>query len=174
MDELVVNVMNTPVEAVETEFPVRVESYELAQDSGGPGTFRGGLGVRRQWRILADEVVVNLRTDRFKFASPGIFDAKSALPSAASLVSADKVSKPLTSKAAGLRLKKDDVLTLQFAGGGGWGDPHERPAERVQHDVACGYVSRQAAREAYGVAFNDDLSIDPEATARLRGAKAAS
>jgi N-methylhydantoinase B len=83
-------------------------------------------------------------------------------------------AKPLTSKAAGLRLKKDDVLTLQFAGGGGWGDPLERPAERVQRDVACGYVSRQAARDAYGVAVTDDLSIDPEATARLRGAKAAS
>jgi N-methylhydantoinase B len=174
MDELVVNVMNTPVEAVETEFPVRVERYELAQDSGGPGTYRGGLGVRRQWRILADEAVINLRTDRFKFSSPGIFDAQPALPSAASLASPDTAAKPLTSKAAGLRLKKDDVLTLQFAGGGGWGDPRKRPAERVQRDVACGYVSRQAARDAYGVAVNDDLSIDPEATARLRGAKAAS
>src|SRR4029077_20727771 len=49
MDELCVNVMNTPVEAIETEFPVRVERYELARDSGGPGTFRGGLGVGRQW-----------------------------------------------------------------------------------------------------------------------------
>ncbi len=174
MDELVVNVMNTPVEAVETEFPVRVERYELAQDSGGPGTFRGGLGVRRQWRILADEAIINLRTDRFKFSSPGIFGAKPALASAASVNSDDAAARPLTSKVAGLRLKKDDVLTLQFAGGGGWGDPRERPAERVQRDVACGYVSRQAARDAYGVAVNDDLSIDPEATARLRGAKAAS
>jgi N-methylhydantoinase B len=174
MDELVVNVMNTPVEAVETEFPVRVERYELAQDSGGPGQFRGGLGVRRQWRTLADEAVVNLRTDRFKFSSPGIFAAKPALPSAASLASDDMPVRPLTSKIAGLRLKKDDVLTLQFAGGGGWGDPRQRAAERVQRDVVCGYVSRQAARDDYGVALHDDLSIDAAATARLRGAKAAS
>jgi N-methylhydantoinase B len=174
MDELVVNVMNTPVEAVETEFPVRVERYELAQDSGGPGTFRGGLGVHRQWRILADEVVVNLRTDRFKFSSPGIFGAKPALPSAAFVGSANTPTRPLTSKVAGLRLKKDDELTLQFAGGGGWGDPRERPAERVQRDVVCGYVSRQAARDAYGVDLKDDLSIDAVETARLRGAKAAS
>ena len=87
MDELVVNVMNTPVEAVESEFPVRVERYELAQDSGGPGTFRGGLGVRRQWRILGEESVINLRTDRFKYSSPGIFGAKPAHVSAASLKS---------------------------------------------------------------------------------------
>src|SRR5262249_21667890 len=70
MDELVVNVMNTPVEAIETEFPVRVDRYELACDSGGPGAFRGGLGVRRQWRILAEESSVNLRMDRFKFFLP--------------------------------------------------------------------------------------------------------
>jgi N-methylhydantoinase B len=54
MDDLVVNVMNGPVEALETEFPMRIESYELVQDSAGPGTFRGGLGQRRTWRILAD------------------------------------------------------------------------------------------------------------------------
>jgi N-methylhydantoinase B len=173
MDELVVNVMNTPVEAVETEFPVRVERYELAQDSGGPGIFRGGLGVCRQWRTLAEEAFVNLRTDRFKFSSPGIFDAKPALPSGATLAS-DGTARPLTSKVAGLRLKKDDVLTLQFAGGGGWGDPRQRSAERVRQDVICGYVSRQRARDDYGVALDDDLCIDAEATARLRGAKAAS
>src|SRR6202050_3647688 len=123
MDELVVNVMNTPVEAVETEFPVRVERYELAQDSGGPGTFRGGLGVRRQWRVLGEESVINLRTDRFKYSSPGIFGAKPAHPSAASLTSDDAPARPLTSKVAGLRLKKGDVLSMEFAGGGGWGDP---------------------------------------------------
>ncbi|MGH6674960.1 MAG: hydantoinase B/oxoprolinase family protein, partial [Xanthobacteraceae bacterium] len=105
MDELVVNVMNTPVEAVETEFPVRVESYGLAQDSGGPGTYRGGLGVRRQWRVLGEESVINLRTDRFKFSSPGIFGAKPAHPSAASLQSGAAPLRPLTSKVVGLRLK---------------------------------------------------------------------
>jgi N-methylhydantoinase B len=177
MDELVVNVMNTPVEAVETEFPVRVESYGLAQDSGGPGRFRGGLGVRRQWRILGKESVVNLRTDRFKFSSPGIFGARPAHPSAASLQSGDAPARPLTSKVAGLRLKQGDVLSMAFAGGGGWGDPLERAVERVRQDVVRGYVSREAAREEYGVVLDDDLSIDADATARLRGdryAKAAS
>jgi N-methylhydantoinase B len=170
MDELVVNVMNTPVEAVETEFPVRVESYGLAQDSGGPGTFRGGLGVRRRWRILGEESVINLRTDRFKFSSPGIFGAKPAHPSGASLQSEGAPARPLTSKVAGLRLKKGDALSLEFAGGGGWGDPRERAVERVRKDVERGYVSRQSARDDYGVVLTDDLSVDVEATARLRGA----
>jgi N-methylhydantoinase B len=173
MDELVVNVMNTPVEAVETEFPVRVERYELAQDSGGPGTFRGGLGVRRQWRILGDESIVNLRTDRFKFASPGIFGAKPAHASKATLTSQATGERALTSKIAGLRLQQGDVLAMEFAGGGGWGDPRARDAERVRQDVVRGYVSLASAREDYGVAFKSDLSIDADATARLR-AKAAS
>jgi len=168
MDELVVNVMNTPVEAVETEFPVRVESYGLAQDSGGPGAFRGGLGVRRQWRVLGDEAVINLRTDRFKFSSPGIFGAKPARASAASLTSEGAEPRALTSKVAGLRLKKGDVLTMQFAGGGGWGDPRTRDPDRVREDVVRGYVSREAASDDYGVALTDDLGVDVAATARQR------
>jgi N-methylhydantoinase B len=147
---------------------VRVESYGLAQDSGGPGQFRGGLGVHRQWRILGDESVINLRTDRFKYSSPGIFGAKPARPSAAAVRSTGAQARPLTSKIAGLRLREGDLLSLQFAGGGGWGDPREREPERVRQDVERGYVSRQAARDDYGVALADDLSIDAEETARLR------
>ena len=169
MDELVINVMNTPVEAVETEFPVRIERYDLPINSGGAGTFRGGLGTRRQWRVLADETSVNLRTDRFKFASPGLFGAKPPQPSKASLESESGEQRPLTSKVAGLRLRKGDLLTLEFAGGGGWGDPRKRDPERVRNDVLAGYVSVQAAESDYGVALDPaDFSVDETQTARLR------
>jgi N-methylhydantoinase B len=169
MDELVINVMNTPVEAVETEFPVRIERYDLPVDSGGAGTFRGGLGTRRQWRVLADETSVNLRTDRFKFASPGLFGAKPPQPSKASLESESGEQRPLTSKVAGLRLRKGDLLTLEFAGGGGWGDPLKRDPERVRNDVVAGYVSVQSAESDYGVALDPaDFSIDETQTAQLR------
>src|SRR6202163_1417886 len=168
MDELVVNVMNTPVEAIETEFPVRVERYELATDSGGPGTFRGGLGVRRQWRLLADESIVNLRMDRFKFSSPGIFAAKPARASKAVLNPGSATERPLTSKVAGLRLRQGDLLSLEFAGGGGWGSPYERDPERVRGDVVRNYVSPARAREDYGVVLTSELAVDAEATARMR------
>jgi N-methylhydantoinase B len=171
MDELVVNVMNTPVEAIETEFPVRVERYELATDSGGPGTFRGGLGVRRQWRILADESIVNLRMDRFKFSSPGIFAAKPARASKAVLNPGSAAERPLTSKVAGLRLRQGDLLSVEFAGGGGWGSPYERDPERVHGDVVRNYVSPARAREDYGVVLTSELAVDAEATARLRAQK---
>jgi N-methylhydantoinase B len=60
------------------------------------------------------------------------------------------------------------VLSLQSAGGGGWGNPFRRKVERVRQDVLRGYVSREAARDDYGVALADDLSVDEEETARLR------
>jgi N-methylhydantoinase B len=169
MDDLVVNVMNGPVEALESEFPIRIEGYELVPDSGGPGTFRGGLGARRTWRILAEESTINLRTDRFRHASPGLFGAKPAQPSQALLNPGTAAERPLTSKVAGLRLKQDDVVAWQLAGGGGYGDPKARDPERVARDVRLGYVSREAARQDYGVALTDDLAVDPIATAKLRG-----
>src|SRR6516162_7726236 len=171
MDELVVNVMNTPVEAIETEFPVRVERYELVTDSGGPGTFRGGLGVRRQWRMLGDESTVNLRMDRFRFSSPGIFGATSARISRAVLNPGSAGERALGSKIAGLRLVRGDVLAVELAGGGGWGDPSARPAERVRQDVVRGYVSASGARAQYGVALTPELAIDAAATDELRRQK---
>jgi N-methylhydantoinase B len=174
MDELVINVMNTPVEALETEFPVRVERYELATDSAGPGTFRGGLGTRRQWRILAEESSVNIRSDRFKFSSPGLFDAKPARPSRAVLNPGTPEERQLTSKVAGLRLKQGDLISWDLGGGGGWGNPFKRDPERVRQDVVRGYVSLEAARADYGVVIESStLSIDQDATNRLRSQRAA-
>ena len=173
MDDLVVNVMNGPVEALETEFPIRVENYELVPDSAGAGTFRGGLGTKRTWRILAEDSTVNLRTDRFQHSSLGLFGASPALPSKAVLNPGMDSERPLTSKIAGLRLKKDDVVAWQLAGGGGYGDPLQRDPARVQRDVRMGYVTMEGARRDYGVVLHTDMSIDEDATRLLRSGRAA-
>jgi N-methylhydantoinase B len=173
MDDLVVNVMNGPVEALETEFPIRVENYELVPDSAGAGTFRGGLGTKRTWRILAEESTVNLRTDRFQHSSLGLFGASPAMPSKAVLNPGMHSERPLTSKIAGLRLKKDDVVAWQLAGGGGYGDPLQRDPARVQRDVRMGYVTMEGARRDYGVVLLTDMSIDEDATRLLRSGRAA-
>jgi N-methylhydantoinase B/oxoprolinase/acetone carboxylase alpha subunit len=171
MDELVINVMNTPVEALETEFPVRVERYELAQDSAGAGIYRGGFGTRRQWRILAEESAVNLRSDRFKHSSPGLFDAKPARPSRAWLNPGTPEERELTSKVVGLRVKQGDLISWELAGGGGWGNPFEREPDRVLKDVVDDYVSIEGARRDYGVVIDPHtMTIDMRATAQLRGA----
>ena len=172
-DDLVINVMNTPVEAVETEFPLRIEHYELVPDSGGAGTFRGGLGTERQWRVLSEEATVNLRTDRFKHSSPGLFGARPAKSSAAALRAEDGTAKPLTSKVAGLRIKRGDLITWSMGGGGGYGNPLERDPERVRIDVVRGYVSIEAARTDYGVVVRPDYTIDDAATKLLRAGKVA-
>jgi N-methylhydantoinase B len=174
MDELVVNVMNTPVEALESEFPVRVERYELATDSAGAGMFRGGLGTRRQWRILADESLVNLRTDRFKHSSPGLFAARPARPSGAVLNPGTPAERALTSKVAGLRLKRGDLVSWELAGGGGWGHPYERDPNSVLRDVVNGYVSLEGAERDYGVVIDPaNMKIDQIGTAKLRTMEAA-
>jgi N-methylhydantoinase B len=167
-DDLVVNVMNGPVEALETEFPMRVEAYELVADSGGPGRFRGGLGTRRIWRILADEASVNLRTDRFHHSSLGLFGAKPAKPSRAFVNFGTPQERPLTSKIAGLRLKKDDRIIWELAGGGGYGPPNERDPERVRLDVVRGYITADAARTYYYVLLDGDQNVDAPATQLLR------
>src|SRR5213079_170514 len=96
--------------------------------------------------------------------------AKPARPSHAELSSGSAGPRPLTSKVAGLRLKKDDLLTLEFAGGGGWGDPRKRDPERVRRDVIAGYVSLKSAEDDYGVALDpDDFKIDQAKTAVILG-----
>jgi N-methylhydantoinase B/oxoprolinase/acetone carboxylase alpha subunit len=79
----------------------------------------------------------------------------------------------LTSKIAGLRLKKNDVVSWQLAGGGGYGSPLARSPERVLRDVRMGYVTREGARADYGVVVREDLTLDEEATTALRSGRAA-
>jgi N-methylhydantoinase B len=107
--------------------------------------------------------------DRFKFSSPGVFGAKPARASSAVLNPGSSDERALTSKIAGLRFKRDDLLSVEFAGGGGLGDPLDRDPARVRDDVVRGYVSPEAARTDYGVAVDaQTLQIDTQATARLR------
>jgi N-methylhydantoinase B len=100
-----------------------------------------------------------------------VFGAKPARPSQAVLNPGGGAERALTSKVAGLRLTRGDVLCVEFAGGGGWGDPFARDVARVRDDIARGYVSQAAARDDYGVALSPDLEVDADATARLRREK---
>ena len=150
------NTMNTPVEAVETEFPAMITRYELIQDSGGAGQFRGGLGVRRIWKPTVDNVTLNIRSDRFKFSSPGIFGAKPARPSSMFIKRGEDEVRKLRSKASGILLKKGDEIIWELGGGGGWGNPMKRDPKMVLDDVRAGYVSIDKAKELYGVVLDSD------------------
>src|SRR5262249_36758000 len=72
---------NIPCEVIETKFPLLVERYELIQDSGGPGKFRGGLGIRIDYRVLSPDATVSACLARYKFAPPGLFGGGEGLRS---------------------------------------------------------------------------------------------
>ncbi|MEI9478214.1 MAG: hydantoinase B/oxoprolinase family protein [Deltaproteobacteria bacterium] len=162
-------VLNSPVESIESEFPMMIECYEIIPDSGGAGKFRGGLGVRRNWKVLGESVILNLRSDRFKFSSPGIFGALPARPSRCLLNPGTSQEIRLTSKQTNVQLKRGDVVSLELAGGGGWGKPEERDPKLVLKDVIEGDVSLEQAREVYKVWIDPDtFSINEKATESLR------
>ena len=126
--------------------------------------------MRRQWRILAEETNVNLRTDRFKFSSPGLFGAKPAQASKAALNPGSAGERALTSKVAGLRLKQGrPVCRWSSPAAAAGAIPASATPSACARTSSRGYVSLEAARDDYGVALDpDDFRSTAEATARLR------
>jgi len=160
---------NVPAEVVEVRFPWRVEQFELHQDSGGPGKFRGGLGLRRDYRIIGHKAGLTVTTDRVKYTPPwGLFGGKAGKPSI-TIVYRNDGSEERWRKISNLPLAPNEVVSFQTGGGGGYGSPLERESEKVLLDVINGYVSLQKAREEYGVVINQDrMKIDIKATKQLR------
>ncbi|HEY7961825.1 MAG TPA: hydantoinase B/oxoprolinase family protein [Solirubrobacteraceae bacterium] len=166
------NTWNVPVEVVERRFPVRVERYELREDSGGPGTRRGGLGIRREHRILGHDAEVSILGDRVRVPPWGLEGGGEGAPAAYLILREGAAPAPAApqfgSKASGVPLRDGEIIAQLTAGGGGWGDPLQRDPERVREDVRLGYVSREAARRDYGVVFDAEGDIDAAATALAR------
>jgi N-methylhydantoinase B len=146
-----------------------MECFEINPDSAGAGKYRGGLGIRRSWKVLTDDVTLNLRLDRFKSSSPGLFGAHPSARARCTLNPGGDGARPLHSKAANVQLAKGDTLLLELGGGGGWGDPLTRELGRVVDDVRDGYVSPRAAREIYGVVVDPvTMTVDATATKQER------
>lgn len=160
---------NVPAEVAEVRFPWRVEQFELHQDSGGPGKFRGGLGVCRDYRIIGHDAGLTVTTDRVKYTPPwGLFGGKAGKPSI-TVVYRNNGSEERWRKISNLPLASNEVVSFQTGGGGGYGSPLERESEKVLFDVINGYVSLEKAREEYGVVIDQDrMKIDIKATKQLR------
>jgi N-methylhydantoinase B len=161
------NLSNTPVEVLERQHPVRIEQYALVEDSGGAGRFRGGLGLARSYRLLAEESILQVRADRLRFPPYGLAGGLPGGASANWLGEGDG-RQELPGKVT-MTMRRGELLTHHQAGGGGHGDPLAREPEAVRRDVWNGKVSARAARTLYGVA-TDGVSIDAAETARLRAA----
>ncbi|WMD21040.1 hydantoinase B/oxoprolinase family protein [Achromobacter seleniivolatilans] len=156
------NLSNTPVEVMEAQHPVRVEAYELEPDSCGAGRFRGGLGIRRSYRVLEDNVLLQLRADRMKFRPYGLAGGGSA---AAAINRLDREGEPaslLPSKVS-MMISRGDVVTHIQPGGGGFGKPSERDPAAIALDVWNGKISAEYVRQHYGAAAGSEPDFADQA-----------
>ena len=158
--------MNTPVEAAELENPVMIERYEFIPDSGGGGKHRGGLSLRRDIRFLTD-VTWARYSDRQKFQPQGLFGGLPGTMGSLILNPGTPSEKRCRSKGVD-DLQAGDLLSIRLPGSAGYGDPTERPPEKVRWDVLNGKISEESAGEHYGVAFHPDMTVDKEKTEAMR------
>ena len=162
------NTENAPVEELESNYPLRIDRYGLIPDSEGPGKFRGGLGIRRDY-LFPSETIFTILADRDRAGPHGLFGGQPGSISVYALMR-DGEETHLSSKST-VQLQPGDVISYRTSGGGGFEDPLLRDPERVLSDVADGKVSVERASRVYGVEISEDgagYSIDQAATEKLR------
>jgi N-methylhydantoinase B len=161
-------------ETLEAEMPLVVDASELRIDSGGAGAMRGGLGMRRVVRLAGDEATYSVLSDRAVIPPYGVGGGGAAAPVRVSIrANGAETALATPGKATGLVIRRESVVVMESAGGGGYGDPLARDPRLVAEDVLAGYVSPERARAAYGVALDAGGSVDERATADLRSRIAA-
>jgi N-methylhydantoinase B len=162
------NAKNVPIEVWETAFPLRVEEFTVIPDSGGPGKYRGGVGLRKNIKFQADSIASTQLTDKEKFAPWGLSGGKPGAKGLLLLYREGSEPRIIDGKEH-VSLNYGDMISQNTAGGGGFGDPLERDMQAVLHDFLEGYVSVRGAREDYGVVIDPKIeTVNFEETAKLR------
>ena len=159
---------NLPIEAMEIEYPMMADRLEYVTDSGGAGRYRGGLGIRKDYRLLGDSYVAT-HSNRHRIPGPGLHGGgPGALTSIVQNPDKEK-STILPREAAFIPVKSDEVVSIITGGGGGYGDPYERDADLVLRDAINGKISVAEAQRGYGVVLDlDSRRVDQHATDELR------
>ena len=161
------NAANAPAETLETDHPIQVLRYGFVQDSEGAGKHRGGVGMVREYRYLQDDITLQVRSDRMKFAPYGLYGGASPPPTKITLTQGGE-SRSMPSKFI-MTANSGDVISFQWPGGGGWGDPLQRTPDSALRDVVSEKISIERARDVYGVVIDTEtLSVDGVDTERLR------
>lgn len=146
----ITNSLNLPAESMENEFPLFVEEYGLVQNSGGCGRWRGGMGIVRMVRVLHDKTIVSARSDRHNHGAPG---AEGGMPGGKGRFVRNAGSaneEILPSKVAQMVFTPGETMRIEIPGGGGFGDPRERPVEMVAADLRDEIITEEYARAGYG------------------------
>jgi len=160
---------NYPIEFAEMEFGVEIEAFGIHMDSGGAGRYRGGAGIVRDVRVLADEATFGIRLDNCVQPAFGVNGGRSGAPGRVIVNPDGPNPRELKTMSDGARLKRGDLVRIVTPGGGGWGHPADRPAAEVLADVLDGFVSEASAVSDYGVVISGD-DVDEDATRRRRAA----
>jgi N-methylhydantoinase B len=161
------NMASQSIEVTEAEQPMQITAYEFIQDAMGPGKFRGGAPFRRDYRFLAEEAILQVRSDRRDFRPYGLYGGGPGKPSM-NYLNPQAENRLLASKVT-MNIVHGDVFRHEVAGAGGWGDPLERDPTMVLRDVRNEFVSVDAARRDYGVVLvTAPLRVDDGATQALR------
>jgi N-methylhydantoinase B len=161
------DVRNAPVETIELKTPVIVKRRSLREGSGGAGTFRGGLGITTTIENLAEGRWTSSQQGRTVLAPWGIAGGEAGLVGEAYIKPAGAADFHREDPFRTL-LAAGSSVTIMTAGGGGWGDPLDREPTRVRTDVIDEYVSRDDARNVYGVVLDAEQNVDEDATVKLR------
>jgi len=158
-------------EMIENSMPLLVERSEIRTDSGGAGKQRGGLGMLREVRLLDEEASYSVLSDRAVIPPYGIKGGGSAMPYKVSITrGTEEIMFDTPGKVTGYPIRKNDVVVMRSAGGGGYGDPLERDPALVCADIEKGYVSQEKAQEQYGVILNSSGELNVEMTSSCREA----
>ncbi|MGI9522802.1 MAG: hydantoinase B/oxoprolinase family protein [Hyphomicrobiaceae bacterium] len=162
-----------PSEVIETRFPLLVEYSQLDTDSGGAGRSRGGLAMRRRIRVMAPDTKYSLLSDGAIVPAFGVLGGRSGKPLASWIETTDDllVEFDTPGKVGGHLIFENDRVVLRSAGGGGYGDPLQRPAATVAEDFRLGYISEQAVRDVYGVEISNQTGTADEAATEAMRAK---
>jgi N-methylhydantoinase B len=157
-------VRNVPVEVTEAVSPLLIWRKEYRQDSGGAGEFRGGLGQIMEVSSLDKApFAFSAYYDRVDHPPRGRDGGQSGAAGIVSLASGRKL------RGMGVQtVPKDDRVIIRMPGGGGLGNPRQRQASVVADDVRMGFISAESAKRDYGVAVNDDGSVNQVETSKLR------
>jgi N-methylhydantoinase B len=158
---------NYPVEFLELGYPIRLREYGVVCDSGGAGRYRGGVGIVREYEILADTSVLGIRIDGVENPPWGIAGGMGGGAGRITVNLGQANERRLAPLSDGNPLIKGDILRIETGGGGGHGHPFDRLPDTVLADVLGGYVSNDAARRLYGVAVSG-RNVNTDETARLR------
>jgi N-methylhydantoinase B len=167
VDTLYANTRNNPIEDIESHYPLRVNRYELREDAEGAGKHRGGIGPIRELEFTSPGRI-SVEGDGNKFPPWGFAGGADGTTGEVVRNPGTDAEQYLSSKIENSPIEDGQRLRLVGPCGGGWGDPKERDPEKVRADVLDDLVSPDRAREVYGVALTDDLTVDDEATRRLR------